>query len=139
MANFNFNLPEELLPGLKVEFNLLNSAGNTQFPTLKEYLQASALELLRQKCEQYSVGPYFVGTIFPKFNKDGTPYKIENSEECDQSNVDEILEVIHPDDSEDYEIMPQKDMIDGDTEDEVEEIEDIDDSEEFNSEISPPQ
>jgi hypothetical protein len=30
--------------------------------------------MARKACEDYKVGPYFIGSIPPQFNADGTPY-----------------------------------------------------------------
>ena len=69
MALFTVDLPNEFLPGLVAELSTMPDA-----PTPEEYFQASAVELLRQRCEAYKVGPYYVGPIPPQFNADGTPY-----------------------------------------------------------------
>lgn len=69
MAQFTVDIPDELLPGLVAELNTIPNA-----PTPEEYFQASAVELIRQRCEAYAVGPYYVGAIPPQFNQDGTPY-----------------------------------------------------------------
>lgn len=69
MAQFTVNIPDELLPGLVAELSTIPNA-----PTPEEYFQASAVELIRQRCETYRVGPYYVGPIPPQFNADGTPY-----------------------------------------------------------------
>lgn len=72
MAQFTVDLPNELLPGLTAELSTMPDA-----PTPEEYFQASAVELLRQRCEAYKVGPYYTGPTPPQFNADGTPYGVE--------------------------------------------------------------
>jgi hypothetical protein len=74
------DIPDELLPGLVAEFSVLHQAGNTDYATPEEYLQASAVELLRQRCEQHRVGPYYVGPVPPQFNANGTPYEVDVAE-----------------------------------------------------------
>lgn len=75
MASFVLTIPDELLPGLQAEFNLLTTQGDFPFGTPEEYLQASAVELLRQRCQAYHVGPYYVGPVPPPFNPDGSLYQ----------------------------------------------------------------
>ena len=69
MAQFTLDVPDELLPGLVAEISTLQDK-----VTPEEYFQASAVELLRQRCAVYKVGPYYVGATPPQFNQDGTPY-----------------------------------------------------------------
>lgn len=69
MAQFTLDVPDELLPGLVAEISTLQDK-----VTPEEYFQASAVELLRQRCAVYKVGPYYVGPTPPQFNQDGTPY-----------------------------------------------------------------
>lgn len=76
MATFTLTIPDELLPGLAAEFHLLTIAGNSDYATPEAYLQASAVELIRQRCQQYRVGPYWVPAAPPVFNADGTPYGV---------------------------------------------------------------
>ena len=73
MAQFTVDIPDELLPGLVAELSTIPNA-----PTPEEYFQASAVELIRQRCEAYAVGPYYVGAVPPRFNQDGTPYGVDN-------------------------------------------------------------
>lgn len=75
MALFTVDLPNELLPGLVAELSTMPDA-----PTPEEYFQSSAIELLRQRCEVYKVGPYYTGPTPPQFNADGTPYVAEEVE-----------------------------------------------------------
>lgn len=69
MAQFTVEIPDELLPGLVAELSTLQNA-----PSPEEYFAASAVELLRQRCETYKVGPYYVGPINPTFGPDGLPF-----------------------------------------------------------------
>lgn len=85
MAQFTLEIPDELLPGLQAEFNWLQSQGNCLYATPEAYLQASAVEILRQRCEAYRVGPYYQGPIPPAFNADGTPYAADTVTGGDQS------------------------------------------------------
>jgi hypothetical protein len=69
MAQFTVEIPDEYLPGLIAEVSILPQAVNPA-----DYFQSSAVELLRQRCETYKVGPYYNGPVNPQFNADGTPY-----------------------------------------------------------------
>lgn len=70
MAQFTVDIPDEYLPGLVAELSTLPGGISPE-----EYFQNSAVELLRQRCEIYKVGPYYVGPVNPHFNADGTtPY-----------------------------------------------------------------
>lgn len=69
MAQFTLDVPDELLPGLVAEISTLQDK-----VTPEEYFQASAVELLRQRCQVYKVGPYYTGPTPPQFNQNGTPY-----------------------------------------------------------------
>ena len=72
MAQFTIDIPDELLPALVVEFNLVQSSVTATTPD--EYFAASVVETVRQRAELYKVGPYYTGPILPQFNADGTPY-----------------------------------------------------------------
>lgn len=76
MAQFTLDVPDELLPGLVAEISTLQDK-----VTPEEYFQASAVELLRQRCAVYKVGPYYVGPTPPQFNQDGTPYTPPQADE----------------------------------------------------------
>lgn len=82
MAKFTLIVPDEYLPGLVAEFA---SLGSSEFTTPEEYLQASAVELMRQRCAQHKVGPYWEGPIPPQFNADGTPYTAPALDDNDTS------------------------------------------------------
>ncbi len=73
MATFSFDVPDELLPALQAEFLIVSTAGATDAATAEEYFAASVIETLRQRCETYKVGPYYVGALEPKFLADGSP------------------------------------------------------------------
>lgn len=70
MAQFTVEIPDELLPGLVAEYSLVSG----QFPSPEAYFIASAIEMVRQRCQIHSVGPFYVGSTPPKFNADGSPY-----------------------------------------------------------------
>ena len=69
---FAVDIPEELLPGLIAELSTLPAGTSPE-----QYFAASAVELLRQRCEAYKVGPYYQGPVPPKFNADGTLYSAD--------------------------------------------------------------
>jgi hypothetical protein len=73
MADFTISVPNELLPALQAEFLIVSSTGATAAATAEEYFAASVIETLRQRCETYKVGPYYVGALEPKFLADGSP------------------------------------------------------------------
>lgn len=85
MAQFTLEIPDELLPGLQAEFNWLQSQGNCPYATPEAYLQASAVEILRQRCEAYRVGPYWVGAVPPVFNPDGSIYAAAPAQDNDNT------------------------------------------------------
>jgi hypothetical protein len=70
---FSLEVPDELLPALQAEFLIVSTAGATDAATAEEYFAASVIETLRQRCETYKVGPYYVGALEPKFLADGSP------------------------------------------------------------------
>lgn len=72
MATFTVDIPEELLPGLIAELHTLPAGTSPE-----QYFAASAVELLRQRCEVYKVGPYYQGPLMPQFNADGTLYSAD--------------------------------------------------------------
>ena len=74
MAQFTLDIPDELLPALVVEFSIVSAGGGTTATTPEEYFAGSVLETVRQRAELYKVGPYYVGSIPPVWNADGTPY-----------------------------------------------------------------
>jgi hypothetical protein len=69
MAQFTVNIPDELLPVLTAEFSTVK--GSVAASTPEEYFAASVVEIVRQRAESYQVGPYFKGTIHPRFLADG--------------------------------------------------------------------
>jgi len=71
MAQFQLDIPDELLPALVVEFSLVQ--GSTPATTPEEYFAASVVETVRQRAEIYKVGPYFLGAVEPRFLADRTP------------------------------------------------------------------
>ena len=72
MAQFFIDIPDELLPALVAEFDLVK--GSTPATTPEEYFSDCVIETVRQRAEIYKVGPYYAGPIPPQFNADGTPY-----------------------------------------------------------------
>jgi hypothetical protein len=71
MAVFTVEIPDELLPGLVAELNTMPPGTDPE-----EYFATSAVELLRQRCEIYKVGPYYEGAVNPVFNQDGTLFGV---------------------------------------------------------------
>lgn len=69
MAQFTVNIPDELLPVLTAEFSTVK--GSVAASTPEEYFAASVVEIVRQRAEQYQVGPYFKGITHPRFLADG--------------------------------------------------------------------
>lgn len=69
MSQFIVNIPDELLPAILAEFSTVK--GSTTASTPEEYFAASVVEIVRQRAEQYQVGPYFKGIIQPRFLADG--------------------------------------------------------------------
>lgn len=74
MAQFTIDVPDELLPALVAEFSLVR--GSTTATTPEEYFAGSVVETIRQRAEIYRVGPYYVGTVDPQFNADGTLFGV---------------------------------------------------------------
>jgi hypothetical protein len=73
MAEFSLTIPDELLPALQAEFLIVSTAGATEAASAEEYFAGSVLETVRQRAEIYKVGPYFEGSVEPKFLIDGMP------------------------------------------------------------------
>jgi hypothetical protein len=63
------NIPEELLPAIRAEFLL--SMGTDSNISIENYFEKSIIEFIRNRAEIYKVGPYYSGTIQPRFLKDG--------------------------------------------------------------------
>ena len=78
MAQFQIDIPDELLPALAAEFSLVQ--GSTAAASPEEYFAASVVETVRQRAEIYKVGPYYAGPVDPQFNADGTVYGIASPE-----------------------------------------------------------
>ena len=72
MAQFQIDIPDELLPALEAEFSLVQ--GSTTATTAEEYFIGSVVETVRQRAELYKVGPYYVGPVDPQFRQDGKPF-----------------------------------------------------------------
>ena len=69
MAQFTVNIPDELLPALIAEFSTVKGSSVASSP--EEYFTISVIEIVRQRAEQYQVGPYFKGIVQPRFLADG--------------------------------------------------------------------
>jgi hypothetical protein len=69
MAQFQIDIPDELLPALVAEFGLVQ--GTTAAASPEEYFAASVVETVRQRAEIYKVGPYYAGPVDPQFRQDG--------------------------------------------------------------------
>ena len=78
MAQFQIEIPDELLPALEAEFSLVQ--GSTIATTAEEYFIGSVVETVRQRAELYKVGPYYVGPVDPQFRQDGKPFGYVESE-----------------------------------------------------------
>jgi hypothetical protein len=72
MAQFQIEIPDELLPALEAEFSLVQ--GSTAAATAEEYFIGSVVETVRQRAELYKVGPYYAGPVDPQFRQDGKPF-----------------------------------------------------------------
>ena len=72
MAQFQIDIPDELLPALVAEFSLVQ--GSTTATSPEEYFAASVVETVRQRAEMYKVGPYYAGPVDPQFRQDGKPF-----------------------------------------------------------------
>ena len=72
MAQFQIDIPDELLPALVAEFSLVQ--GSTTATSPEDYFAASVVETVRQRAEIYKVGPYYAGPVDPQFQADGKPY-----------------------------------------------------------------
>ena len=73
MAQFSFELPDELIPALIAEYWIVSVAGDTSATSPEEYFKESIIETVRQRAKEYKVGPYFEGVVQPRFLVDGTP------------------------------------------------------------------
>jgi hypothetical protein len=73
VAQFSFELPDELIPALIAEYWIVSNAGATQAENPEDYFRESIVETVRQRAKIYKVGPYFEGIIQPKFLIDGMP------------------------------------------------------------------
>jgi hypothetical protein len=73
MAQFTLTVPDELTPALMAEWLIMINAGATPATSPEEYFAAGVVETIRQRCEQYEVGPYFEGIAQPRFLQNGMP------------------------------------------------------------------
>jgi hypothetical protein len=91
MAQFQIDIPDELLPALVAEFSLVQ--GSTAAASPEEYFAASVIETVRQRAEIYRVGPYYAGPVNPQFRQDGKPYGyVEPAPEGDGDAGPEVIE-----------------------------------------------
>jgi len=92
MAQFQIEIPDELLPALEAEFSLVQ--GSAIATTAEEYFIGSVVETVRQRAELYRVGPYYVGPVDPQFRQDGKPfdYVEPDLEDNDPSDLLEVTE-----------------------------------------------
>jgi hypothetical protein len=73
MAQFTLTISDELTPALMAEWLIMINAGATPATSPEEYFAAGVVETIRQRCEQYEVGPYFKGIAQPRFLQNGMP------------------------------------------------------------------
>lgn len=74
MATYNITIDDTLIPGIVATAVL---EGKTPEDVVQEYAHAVA----KKACQDFKVGPFYVGTIPPQFNADGTPCATEEPEE----------------------------------------------------------
>jgi len=86
MAQFQIEIPDELLPALEAEFSLVQSS--TSATTAEEYFIGSVVETVRQRAELYKVGPYYVGPVDPQFRQDGKPFGYVEPEPVDNDTTE---------------------------------------------------
>jgi hypothetical protein len=67
MASFEITLDDALVPGIVAT---AYAEGKQPEDVVQEYAEAVA----NKACQDLRVGPYWVGSIPPQFNQDGTPY-----------------------------------------------------------------
>lgn len=65
--DYTISIPDELVPGI-----VATAYAEQRQPS--EVIATRAEAMARKACEDYKVGPYYVGPIPPDFNADGTPY-----------------------------------------------------------------
>jgi len=86
MAQFQIEIPDELLPALEAEFSLVQ--GSTAAATAEEYFAGSVVETVRQRAELYKVGPYYFGPVDPQFRQDGKPFDYVEPEPVDNDTTE---------------------------------------------------
>ena len=86
MAQFQIDIPDELLPALIAEFSLVQ--GSTTATTAEEYFIGSVVETVRQRAELYKVGPYYAGPVDPQFRQDGKPFGYVEPEPVDNDTTE---------------------------------------------------
>ena len=86
MAQFQIEIPDELLPALEAEFSLVQDS--TTATTAEEYFIGSVVETVRQRAELYKVGPYYVGPVDPQFRQDGKPFGYVEPEPVDNDTTE---------------------------------------------------
>jgi len=67
MTTFEITIDDSLAPGIIATASL---EGKTPEDVVNEAAEAAATKA----CQDLKVGPYYVGSIPPQFNADGTPY-----------------------------------------------------------------
>jgi hypothetical protein len=65
--DYTISISDELIPGI-----VATAYAEERQPS--EVIATRAEAMARKACEDYKVGPYFIGSIPPQFNADGTPY-----------------------------------------------------------------
>jgi hypothetical protein len=73
MASFEITIDDTLVPGIVAT---AYAEGKQPEEVVSEYAQALANKI----CQDLKVGPYFIGSIPPQFNQDGTPYGLPEPE-----------------------------------------------------------
>ena len=71
--DFLITIDDTLVPGI---IAIATLEGKNPEDVVNEYAAAVATKA----CQDFKVGPYYVGPIPPQFNADGTPYATENND-----------------------------------------------------------
>ena len=68
MASFTITIDDSLAPGIIATATLEGKAP-------EDVVNEAAAAAATKACQDLKVGPYYVGSIPPQFNADGTPYE----------------------------------------------------------------
>jgi hypothetical protein len=90
MASIQITIADEYVPGVMARMYDANESREVPYADVEEFLSEYASAQASGACFDYTVGPFYVGPVDPRFNADGTPYVAPPLDDNDTSQEGEV-------------------------------------------------